>query len=114
MVQQKDEVDIYKSYERKCSPGVNRIAAERDEDEDISITYGCCNSINCNQQSLPNNTAIECYACDSRVSGLEGCSILNISSPHVNIYASSSPSESCAASDFTRENSCFYIKVNFF
>ncbi|CAF1152777.1 unnamed protein product [Adineta steineri] len=83
------------SYQKACSPGKNTITAEKKEAY-ITIEYSCCNSLHCNQQSLPAVVAIECYVCDSRVTGLMGCSILNTSSPHVHEFGSSSTSESCA------------------
>ncbi|CAF1603008.1 unnamed protein product, partial [Adineta ricciae] len=40
--------------------------------------------------------SIQCYTCDSRVTGLEGCMLFNESSPDVYKAASSSRDESCA------------------
>jgi len=77
------------SYQIGCSPN----------NKSIFTDLVCCNSPLCNQQYLPLDIAIYCYTCDSRITGLEGCSILNISSINVYNSGSSSQSESCAVSN---------------
>lgn len=80
-----------------CSPNNRTIMSL--ENESISEELFCCNSPVCNQQHLSSDIAIHCYTCDSRITGLEGCSILNISSINVYNSGSSSQSESCAVSN---------------
>ncbi|CAF1301359.1 unnamed protein product [Rotaria sordida] len=45
--------------------------------------------------SLTGDEVIRCYTCDSRITGLKDCMILNTSSSYVYNSASSNPSESC-------------------
>jgi hypothetical protein len=59
----------------------------------------CCNSPVCNEQLLPLGIGIRCYTCDSRITDLESCSILNTSSSYVYNSESSSRTESCAVSN---------------
>lgn len=72
------------SYKKKCFSDQN------------ALKYSCCNSPQCNQESMQAMAAIHCYTCDSRITGLTGCSILNVSSPNVYQSTSSDPSEACA------------------
>lgn len=69
-------------------------------DKPILENSFCCNYPKCNDQTLLEGDAIRCYTCDSRITGLEGCMILNTSSVHVYNSASSSPFESCAVSRY--------------
>jgi hypothetical protein len=102
---------IYKSYQKSCSPGLTDIIVEPIE---ASVTYMtfCCNTIECSERSLRNSMAIGCYVCDSRVTGLTGCSILNASSPHVYKSGSSRSSEACAVSGL-REKICMFLYKRF-
>jgi hypothetical protein len=61
----------------------------------------CCNSPECNTGHIGSpikDVAIQCYTCDSRVTGLVGCTIFNESSPNVYKAGSSSNEEACAVS----------------
>lgn len=88
---------MYKSFQKVCFPGRSVIPAKLIE-ESITIMSWCCNSFNCNQKSLRKGVTIECFLCDSRVTGLTGCSTLNAISSHVYKSGSSNPFESCAVS----------------
>lgn len=63
-----------------------------------SKDVSCCNYPECNRDDIAPGNAIRCYTCDSRITGLEGCMVLNRSHPHVYNSASSNPFESCAVS----------------
>lgn len=58
----------------------------------------CCNSPECNKESLPSKLAIKCYVCDSRVTGLTGCDTLNTLNQNVYEAGSSISTEACAVS----------------
>src|ERR1700722_18023418 len=88
---------IYKSYRKACFPGRTDIMVGQTKSWFTNQSF-CCNTLECSQRSLSNRVAIGCYVCDSRVTGLAGCSILNASSPHVYKTGSSSFSEVCAVS----------------
>ncbi|CAF1105896.1 unnamed protein product [Adineta ricciae] len=75
----------YKSYQTGCLSNAT-----------TSLNASCCYSPGCNNQILTRNEARYCYTCDSRITGLKGCDILNTSSPFVYNSISSDPSESCA------------------
>ncbi|CAF1199768.1 unnamed protein product [Rotaria sp. Silwood1] len=77
-----------------CSPKTTAITSLTGEL--ISENLFCCNYPKCNQRIFPPGEAIRCYTCDSRITGLKDCMILNTSSSHVYNSASSNPSESCA------------------
>ena len=81
-------------------PGVTdmMVGPMRSENQWFINQSFCCNDFECNRYMLPKNSAIQCYVCDSRITGLEGCSILNTSSPHVYKSGTSNPSEQCAVS----------------
>ncbi|CAF0977860.1 unnamed protein product [Rotaria sp. Silwood1] len=85
---------VYKSYQIGCSPKTTAITSLTGEL--ISENLFCCNYPKCNQRIFPPGEAIRCYTCDSRITGLKDCMILNTSSSHVYNSASSNPSESCA------------------
>lgn len=68
----------------------------------------CCNTHRCNQQILLSGLGIRCYTCDSRITGLDGCSILNTSNSHVYQSESSSRSESCAVSNHRQTKFVFF------
>lgn len=74
------------------------MAALRIDSSSSVGTIFCCNAPKCNRQNQPVTTAINCYVCDSRVTGQEGCRILNTSSEYVYKAGSSMSSESCAVS----------------
>jgi hypothetical protein len=101
---------IYKSYQKDCSPGETAFIEDVIESS-ITIGYFCCNNLNCNENLLPEGVAIGCYACDSRVTGLAGCSILNESSPYVYTSSSSNSAEACAVSS-SKNNPCSNLKDN--
>ncbi len=85
------------SYQIGCSPNKTTITSLVNESKTQNLF--CCNSPACNQQLLLSDIGIRCYACDSRITGLESCGILNISSSFVYNSGSSSLSESCAVSN---------------
>ncbi|CAF1364477.1 unnamed protein product [Rotaria magnacalcarata] len=87
------EQPVMMTYKKKCAPG--QYAATQDGSSTLA-QYFCCNSPECNQQRVPSKVAIQCYTCDSRVTGLAGCSTLNLSSPHVYESGSSDSTEACA------------------
>ncbi|CAF1140007.1 unnamed protein product [Adineta ricciae] len=95
-----NEEEIYKSYKKTCLPGLTVIPTDSKQlkatEAVMSVVTSCCNAPNCNQHSAYDETAITCYVCDSRISGLAGCHTLNTSSSHVYRIGSSNPSESCA------------------
>jgi hypothetical protein len=90
-----------------CSP--NKITITSLTNESKTQDLFCCNSPVCNQQLLLSDIGIRCYTCDSRISGLESCDILNISNSFVYNSGSSSRSESCAVSNEEKENKYFII-----
>ncbi|CAF4621224.1 unnamed protein product, partial [Rotaria sp. Silwood2] len=61
----------------------------------VGVSF-CCNYPECNQEPVVPKLAIKCYMCDSRITGLMGCSTLNISSPYVYESGSSNSFEACA------------------
>ncbi len=76
----------------------------------------CCNSPECNTGHIGNaikGAAIQCYTCDSRITGLAGCMIFNESNPYVYKAGSSSNEESCAVSSLKNSISS-YIKINIY
>ncbi|CAF3763003.1 unnamed protein product [Adineta steineri] len=85
---------VYKSYQTGCTPNSTTMISATGES--ISNDLFCCNYPECNQQILPRGEAIHCYTCDSRITGLKDCNILNPMSQYVYNSASSNPSESCA------------------
>ena len=64
----------------------------------MTIESSCCSSLNCNQQLLSNDITTKCYVCDSRITGLVGCSTLNVSNLRAYRRQSSDSSELCAVS----------------
>jgi hypothetical protein len=95
----------------ECSPNYSTIIPLGNES--ISEELFCCNSPVCNQQHLPTYIAIRCYKCDSRITGLEGCSILNTSNPNVYNSVSASQSESCAVSNDIKKINKYLIIIIF-
>ncbi|CAF4490877.1 unnamed protein product, partial [Rotaria socialis] len=87
------EQTVMMTYKKKCTPG--QYAATQDGSFTLA-PYFCCNSPECNQQRVPPKVAIQCYTCDSRVTGLTGCSTFDLSSPHVYESGSSDSDEACA------------------
>ncbi|CAF3595505.1 unnamed protein product [Rotaria socialis] len=87
------EQTVMMTYKKKCTPG--QYAATQDGSFTLA-PYFCCNSPECNQQRVPPKLAIQCYTCDSRVTGLTGCSTFDLSSPHVYESGSSDSDEACA------------------
>ncbi|CAF3394623.1 unnamed protein product [Rotaria socialis] len=85
---------VHKSYKMGCSP--RRTIIKFANDTLISQELYCCNYPGCNQRILRPNEAIRCYTCDSRITGLTDCMILNTSSPYVYKSASSDSSDLCA------------------
>ncbi|UJR32805.1 hypothetical protein I4U23_020267 [Adineta vaga] len=81
----KDGKTSYKSYQTGCSSNATK----------YNDVY-CCNYPLCNEQDFHHSEAIRCYTCDSRLTGLKDCDILNITNPYVYNSVSSNPSESCA------------------
>jgi hypothetical protein len=79
-----------------CSPNNSTVISLTKES--ITQQTFCFNSPEYNQQRLLPGDDIRCYTCDSRITGLEGCSELNTSNSHVYNSGSSNPSESCAVS----------------
>ncbi|CAF3074865.1 unnamed protein product [Rotaria sp. Silwood2] len=84
---------VYKSYKMGCSPKSTTMTSLTNEL--ISEDIFCCNYPQCNQQILLPGEAIRCYTCDSRITGLKDCMILNTSSSYVYNSASSNPFELC-------------------
>ncbi|CAF1471432.1 unnamed protein product [Adineta steineri] len=85
---------VSKSYQTGCTPNSTTMISSTGES--ISHDLFCCNYPECNQQILPRGEAIHCYTCDSRITRLRDCNILNPMSKYVYNSASSNPSESCA------------------
>ncbi|CAF2050611.1 unnamed protein product [Rotaria magnacalcarata] len=85
---------VHKSYKMGCSPRRTRIKFANGRL--ISQGLYCCNYPECNQRILRPDEAIRCYTCDSRITGLTDCMILNTSSPYIYKSASSDSSDSCA------------------
>ncbi|CAM4822674.1 unnamed protein product [Rotaria magnacalcarata] len=83
----------YYSYKKGCSPG--KLALFSESYPSVGDSF-CCNSPQCNRQDLPLKLKINCFSCDSRVTGMKGCSTLNTSSLHVYESGSSISSEACA------------------
>ena len=62
----------------------------------------CCNSPECNTGHVGSPTkdvAVQCYTCDSRITGPAGCTIFDESSRNIYKAGSSSSKEACAVSD---------------
>ncbi|UJR38898.1 hypothetical protein I4U23_031566 [Adineta vaga] len=64
-IQPQTEVDVYKSYQKKCSPGLDSEPHSRIEAV-ITINSSCCYSWNCNQQFLSHGNGLNCYVYDSQ------------------------------------------------
>lgn len=74
----------------------------------------CCNSPECNTghvSSPVKGVAVQCYTCDSRITGSAGCTTFDASSLHVYKAGSSSPDESCAVSS---GNQHLCIEIHYF
>ncbi|CAF1086085.1 unnamed protein product [Adineta ricciae] len=87
-----------KSFTHNCQPTVRDLTRHVQELSTRSSVM-CCNSPECNREILTNavkGSSLQCYTCDSRISGLAGCQVLDPSSPNVYKSGTSSPSESCA------------------
>ncbi|CAF3315765.1 unnamed protein product [Rotaria socialis] len=83
----------YYSYKKGCSPG--KFVLRAGSYPLVGDSF-CCNSPQCNRQDIPRQLAIKCFACDSRVTGMKGCSTLNTSSLYMYDSGSSISSEACA------------------
>ncbi|CAF3744235.1 unnamed protein product, partial [Rotaria sordida] len=84
---------VYKSYQMGCSHKSTTVTSLTGES--IFEDLFCYNYPECNQQIFLSSEVIRCYTCDSRITGLKDCMILNTSSSYVYNSASSNPSESC-------------------
>lgn len=107
---------MHKSYRKACFPELTDVMVGTMQPNNLWFTNQsfCCNALECNRYQLPNGVAIRCYVCDSRVTGLEGCSILNVSRPHAYKYGTSSSSEQCAVSGLTGGKITFSYKQYIF
>ncbi|CAF1326630.1 unnamed protein product [Adineta steineri] len=89
--------DGYRYYKKGCQPTISGI--DQAYPWKKTEPMHCCNSPKCNIEPEANafkGIAIQCYTCDSRITGLEGCMLFDESSPHVYKAGSSSREESCA------------------
>lgn len=94
---------IKKSYKKACQPTINDGSRTRMQPLKKSALF-CCNSAECNKEIVTSGIAdpvIQCYTCDSRITGPQGCSIFNQSNPNVYKAGSSSHNEQCAVSSFS-------------
>jgi hypothetical protein len=92
----------YKYYKKGCQPTIKDAHAVRISSVPTKPDVFCCNSPECNTGHVGSpikDVAIRCYTCDSRVTGLAGCAIVNESSPNVYKAGSSSDKEACAVSN---------------
>jgi len=112
---------IKKSYKKACQPTINDASRTRMQQALKKSALFCCNSAECNKEIVTSGIAdpvIQCYTCDSRITGLQGCSIFNQSNPYVYKAGSSSHNEQCAVSCFflclfDRSKSFFRCKTIF-
>ncbi|CAF1098107.1 unnamed protein product [Adineta steineri] len=88
----------YKSYINNCQATVKDVSHHINHLTSKPSIF-CCNTPECNQEILTTvikDSSLQCYTCDSRITGLKDCMILNESSPHVYKTKTSSLSEACA------------------
>ncbi|CAF3559724.1 unnamed protein product [Rotaria socialis] len=91
--------ETYKYYKKGCRPTIKESHVAQLVSELSKSDVFCCNSPECNTghiDSAIKGVHIQCYTCDSRVNGLEGCMIFNKSSPKVYEAGSSGNREACA------------------
>ena len=90
-----------RSYKKGCQPPIKGVFGGWSPSRGDGKIF-CCNSAECNRD-VPFNfipdAFIQCYTCDSRITGQKDCSVLNASSPSVYRAGSNSREESCAVSD---------------
>ncbi|UJR17342.1 hypothetical protein I4U23_004237 [Adineta vaga] len=88
----------HKSYINNCQATVKDVSQRISQLTSASSVF-CCNTPECNRDILTNavkESNLRCYTCDSRITGLTGCMVLDESSPHVYKTGTSSYSEACA------------------
>ena len=95
----------HKYYQKACQPTIREGTKAINLQSPDALSVYCCNSPECNSGRIENaikGSTLQCYTCDSRITGLDGCLIFNESSPYVYKAGSSSNQESCAVSNVSK------------